>query len=246
MKPTDVGTWLITFVGMKAIVTGATKGIGRSIVMALAGAGYDLGLGSRNLQDLEYLSREIKAIYPHLEVITKSCDFSQKFETRNFADTFINYWGNIDVLVNNVGSYEEDAIDHFNEKRLEEMMNINFMSAVRLTQPFVPEFKKKGSGHIINICSVLSKKTRKNAVSYSISKHALYTYTKLLRDDLRNFNVKVTAILPGSTNTSSWDGIEAPVQEFVQPEDVANGVMMAITSNGMVEELEIKPINPNL
>ena len=92
----------------------------------------------------------------------------------------------------------------------------------------------------------LSKKTRKRAVSYSISKHALYTYTKLLRDDLRNFNVKVTAILPGSTNTSSWDGLDAPVKDFVQPEDVANGVLMAIQSNGMVEELEIKPINPTL
>ena len=232
--------------GMKAIVTGATKGIGRAIALALAGEGYDLGIGGRNLQDLEYLSREIKALYPHIEVITKSADFSQKYETRNFAETFLNYWGDIDVLINNVGSYEEDDLDHFNEKRLEEMMEINLMSAIRMTQPFIPEFKKKGEGHIINICSVLSKKTRKRAVSYSISKHALYTYTKLLRDDLRNFNVKVTAILPGSTNTSSWDGLDAPVKDFVQPEDVANGVLMAIQSNGMVEELEIKPINPTL
>ena len=54
----------------------------------------------------------------------------------------------------------------------------------------------------------------------------------------------VTAILPGSTNTASWDGLDAPVDDFVQPEDVANGVLMAIKSNGLVEEFEIKPINP--
>ena len=74
----------------------------------------------------------------------------------------------------------------------------------------------------------------------------IYTYTKILREDLRASNVKVTAILPGSTNTSSWDGIDAPLHEFVQPQDVANGVVMALKSKGMVEELEIKPINPDL
>lgn len=231
---------------MKAIVTGATKGIGKAITLALAGEGYMLGLGSRSLKDLEYLSREIKGLYPHIEVITKSADFSQKYETRNFAETFINYWGDVDVLINNVGVYEEDNLGSFSEKKLEEMMDINFMSAVRMTQPFIPEFKKKGGGHIINICSVLSKKVRKKAVSYSLSKHALYAYTQILRAEMRKHNVKVTAILPGSTNTSSWDGLDAPVEDFVQPEDVANGVIMALKSNGLVEEFEIKPTNPKL
>jgi short-subunit dehydrogenase len=87
---------------------------------------------------------------------------------------------------------------------------------------------------------------RRRAVSYTISKQALYTYTKILREEMRRSNVKVTAILPGSTNTSSWDGLDAPVDDFVQPEDVANGVIMAINSNGMVEDLEIKPVNPKL
>ena len=231
-------------IGMKAIVTGATKGIGKAITMALAEEGYDLGLGARNLSELDYLSKEIKALHPDLEVITKSADFSQKHETRNFADTFIHYWGDIDVLVNNVGKYEEDSLDNFSESNLKSLFNINFYSALRLTQPFLPEFKRRKSGHIINICSVLSKQSRNHAVSYSFSKQALYTYTKMLREELRTYNVKVTAILPGSTNTASWDGLEAPVHEFVQPIDVANGVIMALNSNGMVEELEIKPVNP--
>ena len=231
---------------MKAIVTGATKGIGRAITMALASEGYDLGLGARNLEELDYLSKEIKALFPNIGVITKSADFSQKYETKNFADTFIHHWGNIDVLVNNVGQYDEDNLDNFSESKLNDLLNINFYSALRLTQPFIPEFKKRKKGHIINICSVLSKDIRTNAVSYTMSKQLIYTYTKILREDLRASNVKVTAILPGSTNTSSWDGIEAPLHEFVQPQDVANGVIMTLKSKGMVEELEIKPINPDL
>lgn len=231
---------------MRAIVTGATKGIGKAITLALAGEGYDLGLGARNLEELDFLRREIKGIYPHLEVITKSADFSRKHETKNFAETFINYWGDIDVLVNNVGVYEEDTLEGFSESKLDEMFNVNFYSALRITQPFLPEFKKRGEGHIINVCSVLSRKVRRRAVSYTISKQALYTYTKILREEMRRINVKVTAILPGSTNTSSWDGLDAPVDDFVQPEDVANGVIMAINSNGMVEDLEIKPVNPKL
>ena len=181
---------------MKAIVTGATKGIGKAVTLALAGAGYDLGLGARNLEELDFLRKEIKAIYPSIEVITKSADFSQKHETKNFADTFIHYWGDIDVLVNNVGAYEEDNLDSFSEAKLVEMFNVNFFSAVRLTQPFVPEFKKRERGHIINICSTLSKKIRRKAVSYTLSKQALYTYTKILREELRKSNVKVTAVLP--------------------------------------------------
>ncbi|MDE0770656.1 MAG: SDR family NAD(P)-dependent oxidoreductase [Salibacteraceae bacterium] len=229
---------------MKAIVSGATKGIGKAITLALAGKGYDLGLGARNLEELNFLRKEIQALYPDIEVITKSVDFSQKHETRNFAETFLHHWGDIDILVNNVGVYEEDNLDNLNENDLMKMFNVNFFSAMRLTQPFLPEFKKRKSGHIINICSVLSKKVRKKAVSYSLSKQALYGYTKILRNELRNYDVKVTAILPGSTNTASWDGLDAPVDEFVQPEDVANGVLMAIQSNGLVEEFEIKPINP--
>ncbi len=229
---------------MKAIVSGATKGIGKAITLALAGEGYDLGLGARNLQELDFLRKEIQALYPDIEVITKSVDFSQKHETRNFAETFLHHWGVVDILVNNVGVYEEDDLDELNENALMKMFNVNFFSAMRLTQPFLPEFKKRKSGHIINICSVMSKKVRKKAVSYSLSKQALYGYTKILRSELRNYDVKVTAILPGSTNTASWDGLDAPVDEFVQPEDVANGVLMAIQSNGLVEEFEIKPINP--
>ncbi len=229
---------------MKAIVSGATKGIGKAITMALAAEGYDLGLGARNLEELDFLRKEIQAIYPNLEVITKSVDFSQKHETINFAETFIHYWGDIDVLVNNVGVYEEDDLETLTEKGFMDQFNVNFFSALRLTQPFIGEFKKRKSGHIVNICSVLSKKVRKRAVSYSISKQALYGYTKILRAELRKYDVKVTAILPGSTNTASWDGLDAPVDEFVQPEDVANGVIVALQSNGLVEEFEIKPINP--
>lgn len=229
---------------MKAIVSGATKGIGKAITLALASEGYDLGLGARNLEELDFLRKEIQALYPNIEVITKSVDFSQKHETRNFAETFLHHWGEVDILVNNVGVYEEDNLNGLNESTLMNMFNVNFFSAMRLTQPFLPEFKKRKSGHIINICSVLSKKGRKRAVSYSLSKQALYGYTKLLRAELRKHEIKVTAILPGSTNTASWDGLDAPVEEFVQPEDVANGVLMAIQSNGMVEEFEIKPINP--
>jgi len=232
--------------GMKAIVTGATKGIGRAITMALAAEGYDLGLGARNLTDLDSLRKEINTLFPDVEVITKSADFSQRHETRNFADTFIHYWGDIDVLVNNVGQYDEDSLDDFSESKLNDLLNVNFYSALRLTQPFIPEFKKRKNGHIINICSVLSKSIRVDAASYTMSKQLLYSYTKILREDLRASNVKVTAILPGSTNTSSWEGIEAPIQEFVQPQDLANGVVMALKSSGMVEELEIKPINPEL
>jgi short-subunit dehydrogenase len=107
--------------------------------------------------------------------------------------------------------------------------------------------RQQKKGHIFNICSVAAKNARKDAPSYSISKYALKGLNDVLREEMRQYNVKVTAIYPGSVNTASWDGIDAPVDTFVQPEDVASVVINALqfSSGALAEELVVTPLDTN-
>ena len=107
--------------------------------------------------------------------------------------------------------------------------------------------RKQKNGHIFNICSVASIMVIENAGSYSVTKAAMLSLNNILRSELAPYNVKVTAILPGSTLTASWEGTNLPSDQFVQPEDVANSLsaILELSSGANVDELIIKPLNFN-
>jgi 3-oxoacyl-[acyl-carrier protein] reductase len=231
---------------MHAIVSGATKGIGKAVSLALAKAGYNLALGARNLVELEALKKEIETDY-QVKVLVKSVDFSSRFEVVNFAETVMNAWGAVTVIVNNVGGYTMGKIDEEEEGTLDKMLKINLWSAYYLTLPFLEGMRKQKTGHIFNICSIVAKQPRKEAPSYTIAKYALKGLSDVLREDMREHQVKVTTIYPGSVSTASWDGIDAPIDTFVQPSDIANAVLTALqfSSGALLEELVVTPLDTN-
>jgi short-subunit dehydrogenase len=99
------------------------------------------------------------------------------------------------------------------------------------------------SGHIFNMCSIASIKAYANGGSYAISKFALLGFSKCLREELKSFGIRVTAILPGATMTASWDGIDLPESRFMKVEDVADSVYAAysLSTRSVVEEIIIRP-----
>ena len=230
---------------MKAVISGATRGIGRAVAEALAAEGYDLALAARSMTDLENLKKDLLGKHPQLEIITRSVDFAKSFEVKMFAETLLNHWGGVDVIVNNVGRYMVGSLTEEPSGALKESLQINLQSAHALTIPFLSGLKERGQGHIFTICSVLSQEPRKEAASYTIAKFALYGLHKVMLEEMRDSGVKVTALLPGSVNTSSWDGIEAPKENFVQPEEVASAIITALkTGPGVVtEEIVIRPLD---
>jgi short-subunit dehydrogenase len=98
-------------------------------------------------------------------------------------------------------------------------------------------------GHVFNMCSIASIKAYPNGGSYAISKFALLGFSKVLREELKEFNVRVTAVLPGATRTASWDGVDLPEDRFMRAEDVAETVFSAysISERSVVEEIIIRP-----
>lgn len=227
---------------MNAIVTGATKGIGKAIAVKLAEQGYNLALCSRNKAELEVLVKEL--VHTGVQILTYPADCSIKEQTYSFCEFVQKHMPAVDVLVNNAGTYIPGSLLDEPDESLEDQLDLNLKAPYYLSKFFGKMMRKQQSGHIFNICSIASKQIVQNAGSYSVTKVALLSLNNVLREELSKYNVKVTAVLPGSTLTSSWDGTEIPRERFVQPEDIANTLytILSLSDGANVDEIIIKPI----
>ncbi len=132
---------------MRVIITGSSKGIGRSIAIRFAASGYDVILCARDEQMLKKVADEIKAEFPSIEVYYKATDLSIKESVLLFADWCLSI-GTPDVLVNNAGSYLPGNCSDEPDGNMEKMMSVNFYSAYYLTRKIIPVMKAGRSGHI--------------------------------------------------------------------------------------------------
>lgn len=230
---------------LTAIVTGATKGIGRAIAFELAGKGYSLALSARSVDDLGKLKSDLTELYPRQTVLIKPCDFSIKKQIDEFSDFVKATFKQLDVIVNNVGIYHESTISEDKDGVMENLMNTNVYSAYHLTRHFTDMMKAKKSGHIFNICSVTSLSPRTTAAAYSITKSALLSFSRALSNEMSEYNIKVTSIIPGSVNTSSWDNIPAAKEQFVQPKDISKMISACLNMSQytLIDEIVIRPLH---
>ncbi len=226
-----------------AVVTGATKGIGYAIAQALAAQGYHLALCARNEAELLAMQQTFQAQYPALDIIQQVTDVSDKKAVYAFADFILKKWARIDVLVNNAGVFIPGQLAEEADGALELMINTNLYSAYYLTKAILPMMQAQKSGHIFNLCSVASIKAYPNGGSYSISKFALLGFTKVLREELKESGIKVTAILPGATWSDSWKGVDLPPSRLMEAADIAAAVVSALQMrpSAVVEEILIRP-----
>jgi len=156
--------------------------------------------------------------------------------------------GEIGILVNNAGIFEPGAIHNEAEGVLERQMATNVFSGYHLSRMFLPQMIERCSGHIFNICSVASIKAYTNGGSYCISKYAVYGMTKVLREELKPYKIKVTAILPGATLSGSWEGTTLPESRFMQAADIADAVFMAsqLSAGAVIEEILMRPMEGDI
>jgi short-subunit dehydrogenase len=116
-------------------------------------------------------------------------------------------------------------------------------SAYYTSRGIAPGMREAKSGHIFNMCSIASIKAYPNGGSYAISKFAMLGLSKMLREELKEFGVRVTSVLPGATLTASWEGTDLPNERFMDPQDVAEVVWGAygLSKRSVVEEILIRP-----
>lgn len=227
---------------MNVVITGASKGIGKAIAEIFAAYGHHLFLCSRGEVALYKTMEELMTQYPAAIIKAKPFDLSRKEEAKAFGAWCLEY-GVPDVLVNNAGLFEPGSVHNEPEGTLESQLAVNLHSAYHVTRSVLPWMMEKRSGHIFNMCSIASLDAYANGGAYSISKFALYGFSKNLRQEMKPYNIKVTAVHPGAVMTDSWGDFDNSQQRIMEAADIAKLVYAAshLSPQACVEDIVVRP-----
>ncbi len=225
------------------LITGITKGIGRALAELFAEKGFNIAGCARNEKELNAFKAELWNKYENQRFLLASVDVSDKIAVQAFASDVLEEFENIDVLINNAGVFIPGSILTEEDGIFEQQVNTNLASAYHLTREIVPGMKNRKEGYVFNICSTASITAYTNGGSYCISKYAMLGMTKVLREELKDYNVKVSAVMPGATLTDSWGNTALPAERFIKASDVANTIwnIYSLSNSTVVEEIVIRP-----
>jgi 3-oxoacyl-[acyl-carrier protein] reductase len=209
--------------GKNAIVTGAGKGIGRAIAIALAKEGVNLGLLARTASDLEEVAQLIRGSYD-VQVSIATGDVSNRTEVETAINKITKELQTIDILVNNAGTGKFARLVDMTPEDWERIIQINLMGTYYVTRAVLPGMIQQNSGNIINISSSAGERAAATSTAYSASKFAVMGFTEALMQEVRRNNIRVTALTPSTVNTelAKNAGLKIGDEEYMmQPEDVA-------------------------
>ena len=228
---------------MNIVITGGSKGMGKALATKFAVAGNRIFICARNENDLVKVAAEINGEAKETLVQYFATDLSLKSSAEKFTKWLQNMRIIPDILINNAGDFKPGSIYNEKEGTLEEMIAVNLYSAYYVTRAFLPEMMGKKSGHIFNMCSIASLAAYKNGGSYSISKYALMGFSKNLREEMKPYNIKVTAVYPGAVYTSSWTGSGVEPARIMEVNDITEMIYAAslLSPQACVEDIVIRP-----
>jgi len=228
--------------GMTVLVTGASRGIGKAIAEIFAANGHDLFISSRNEVALYKAMEELQSKYSSISIKAKAFDLSNKELAKELGNWCLKY-AVPDILVNNAGSFEPGSVHNEPEGTLENQLATNVQSAYHLTRTLLPGMMKRKSGHIFNMCSIASLHAYHNGGSYSISKYALHGFSKNLREEMKPYNIKVTAIHPGAVFTDSWGDYDNSSSRIMEAGDIAKMIFACtqLSAGACVEDIVVRP-----
>lgn len=237
---------------MNVIVTGASKGIGKAIAEIFAANGHDLFLCSRGEIALYKTMEELLTRFPSVSIKAKPFDLSKKEEAIAFGNWCLAS-AVPDILINNAGLFEPGSVHNEPDGTLENQLATNMLSAYHVTRTVLPAMmansstlrlaQSSGRGHIFNICSIAALDAYPNGGAYSISKFALYGFSKNLREEMKPHDIKVTAVHPGAVMTDSWSGFDNSANRIMEAEDIAKLVFAAsqLSPQACVEDILVRP-----
>jgi short-subunit dehydrogenase len=222
--------------GKKALVTGATGGLGQAIAEALAARGAKLVLSSRKAEDLEQLAGSLQGV-GHTTV---TADLAEE----GAAFALLEQAGDIDVLVANAGLPASGRLEAFSQDEIGRALRVNLEVPVRMTRALLPRWQQRGSGHFVFISSISGFAATPRASLYAATKFGLRGFALNLREDLRGSGVGVSVITPGAIREAGMfaDSGAAPPPGLGTgtPEQVANAVVRAIERNK--SEISVAPV----
>jgi NADP-dependent 3-hydroxy acid dehydrogenase YdfG len=232
--------------GKVALVTGASSGIGASIVRALARCGFRIVLAARSEIDL----KKVAASCPEgTETLVVPTDVRDEEQVRRMVERTIERFGQLDVLVNNAGLGVFKPVIDLTAEEFDAIVSVNLRGAFLATKYALPHMYARNDGAVINISSIAGKHGFASGGAYCASKFGLMGLMECVFHEARRHDVRVVTITPGSVDTRFFDQAHttAPDRErILHPDDVAETVVLALTlpQRALLRELDIRPTNP--
>ncbi len=232
--------------GTVSLVTGAGRGIGRALALALAAEKSTVVLTARTLRELEAVRDEIQSWGGKAEVV--QADIMRDEDVGRVFEKISSTFGRLDVLVNNAGIGRFAPIKELSVEDFDAMWRLNMRAPFLCSQKAIPFMEKQRQGAIVNIASLAGKNAFVGGGGYSATKWALLGFSRTLMLEVREYNIRVITMCPGSVDTSFSSSERDSIQssKIIHPNDIAQTMIAALQlpDRTMVSEIDIRPTNP--
>lgn len=232
-------------INRRALITGASSGIGQATALAFARSGIDLVLVSRSQSKLDAVAQEARSL--GVDAQAYAIDLADVTTVRSRLEELISKAGTIDILVNNAGMAYTGTLGEMPLSDWQRVIDLNVTSVFQCVQAVLPGMRSRKRGTIINVASIAAHQTFPNWGAYCVSKFGVLALSKTLAAEERAHGIRVVTISPGSVNTAIWD-TETVHADFdraamLTPDIVANAILQAATMNdrAVVEEMILMP-----
>ena len=226
----------------KIFISGASDGLGKAMALEIAHrAPAQLALCGRNEKKLRQVIREINDINPEAKVLAACFDASDSQACTQFANHVSDTFKGIDILINNAGANVRKApVEEIDLDELRYMFNLNCVSHLAFIQAFLPKMKEKKEGLIMNILSSACLYDNINMAAYTATKQAMKAIHKALVKEVREDNIKVSAIYPGGINTNFRE-LDRP--DYLNAQKLAKVLVDVVEiDDGVVHDLVLRPM----
>lgn len=226
--------------GKTVVITGASRGIGRSLALRLAAEGASLGICGRDEAALSELQSDLE-----VPAVTAAFDLRHEAEALDFLSKVRAELGAIDVLINNAGFNPRKApLVEVGTEEFDSILAVNLRAPFLLMREAAGDMKAKGAGHVINILSTVCHSDMETMGAYTAAKEGLRALTNIFRKEVLKDGIRVTSVYPGGTDT---DFRPNPRPDYMKPSSVADAVLTALTlpEDLVLHELTFRPMVEN-
>lgn len=194
--------------GKVIVITGASSGMGEATARDLAAKGAKVALGARRTERLDTIVKDITEAGG--EAVAVATDVTKLEDLRKLVDTAKETFGRVDVIFNNAGLMPLSRLDSLKIDEWDQMVDVNVKGTLYGIAAVLPIFREQNSGHVINVSSVYGHKTVATGAVYCATKHAVRSISEGLRQEVKDYNVRVTTISPGAVDTELTQHISEP------------------------------------
>ena len=228
-----------------AIVTGGSKGIGYAVAEALLSEGASVLICARKEREL---ADAVEQLATKGEVVGAVCDVRDEDQVRAAIQKCIESFGGVDLLINNAGvGYFGNTVEEMSSDEFRQTLETNLFGVFYFCHHAIPKIKERGGGYIINISSLAGQNPHPRMAAYNASKFALNGFSEALMQEVRQDDIRVSYICPGSVNTEFGGDEAGPEKAWqLQPQDIADTILYLLSGDkrALPSKIEIRPSKP--